>query len=1129
MGVFLLRAYCEAKDLYKSIQLPVNNTGKPRIVVFDAPGALRTFLRPQRRGLLYDFHQQQMRVRSMVRAFKQAGYELVVFLDNAIPDEKLTTWYRRRAVDAATLGKLNKHLAGEAPAAAKPEKEKSLPEGLWLPPNTALQVLGDEFAQLGCKVFFSFDDSDREAAYWARANKAFAVITDDTDFMCYEGVERIWSANIKLPTGRGQAPPQPIRVSELRRQALLEALGLSQTQLQQLAGLLGNDHIKHIAKDKVAALKAAHPAEHVVALLAKQVLELQPQLASLSPAAAAAAEATAAAKEAAAARERERALIDPVVRQVVAAAVASVCGKAAEAAAAAKSKKGKAAAAGAAGEAIAPEVKQLVATAVSRAVAAAAGDASDDDEDHHDELEDGHHEDEDHAHEEDAAAAAGDADAAAAAANGGAAAANPTDMLVDRCRRALLQYGPCDVSPPVQVGSGDRWLLQHKGILMRGVGLEDMSKTPSHVLLQPLRLSVYASMGLSSVTEYLCVPDEKWKEWAAGRAVSVPAQPSAGGKKSSKPRRGKDKSAAIDPAVKKLVAAMFANVVAANGGAPAAAEPAADAAPAAAEADAAPAAAEPAAAAEEPAAAAAAAAVETTSAEESPAEEPAAAAAAAAEPEAEVEVDGVHPAVRKLVAAAVANVVAGKVSLGRGSGKAFDPLPKVLPSKPLELVQFIVRRLRALDPAAEQFSRRQEKLLLLQASHRNACQHALRSQRLRPQLVALPDLHAANLFLQGYSTLQIAADGKLPKITSLLHVEAFHMLAQNAEQADKIAKSPSDADMAKDAARQQGGQHGRQQGVAGRGGAAGLKAGPGRGLMGARGGPMQQHGGQAQRGGYRPGPPGGVRPGRDGQQGMQHDGGRGGYGQQRRGGGQQQQQQYGAAGGYGMAGRGRGYPQYREGYQPYQAAGVAAAGAAGAGRGPRQQQQQRDAPTWQQRQLGVGGGGAAGGAGGGYSQQSQQQGYGGGYSQQAGYGQQYSQGYQQYDQSAYYQQYGQAGYGGGYGGGFGAGYGGQTGATGGRQGSYGSQASGYEGGYGAGGGYGASGGYGGGYGTIGYGHQQYSQQQYGHQGRGGHQQQQQGNGALTWQQQEMVGGDAAGGHGRQQSRGGLQGGRQPQQ
>jgi hypothetical protein len=77
---------------------------------------------------------------------------------------------------------------------------------------------------------------------------------------------------------------------------------------------------------------------------------------------------------------------------------------------------------------------------------------------------------------------------------------------------------------------------------------------------------------------------------------------------------------------------------------------------------------------------------------------------------------------------------------------------------------------------------------LPQASHRNACQHALRMTRLRPALVALPDLHAANLFLQGYSTLQIAADGKLPKITSLLHVEAFHMLAQSQEQADKVRR-----------------------------------------------------------------------------------------------------------------------------------------------------------------------------------------------------------------------------------------------------------------------------------------------------------------------------------------------------
>lgn len=57
---------------------------------------MRSFLRPGKRGLLYDFHFQQSRVRSIVRTFKQAGYELVVFLDLSIPSDKLTTWYRRR-------------------------------------------------------------------------------------------------------------------------------------------------------------------------------------------------------------------------------------------------------------------------------------------------------------------------------------------------------------------------------------------------------------------------------------------------------------------------------------------------------------------------------------------------------------------------------------------------------------------------------------------------------------------------------------------------------------------------------------------------------------------------------------------------------------------------------------------------------------------------------------------------------------------------------------------------------------------------------------------------------------------------------------------------------------------------
>jgi hypothetical protein len=58
----------------------------------------------------------------------------------------------------------------------------------------------------GLQVFFSFEDSDKEAAYWAKQNKAYAIITDDTDFLCYDGVDRIWAANMKLPTTRSKRP-----------------------------------------------------------------------------------------------------------------------------------------------------------------------------------------------------------------------------------------------------------------------------------------------------------------------------------------------------------------------------------------------------------------------------------------------------------------------------------------------------------------------------------------------------------------------------------------------------------------------------------------------------------------------------------------------------------------------------------------------------------------------------------------------------------------------------------------------------------------------------------------------------------------------------------------------------------
>jgi hypothetical protein len=65
------------------------------------------------------------------------------------------------------------------------------------------------------------------------------------------------------------------------------------------------------------------------------------------------------------------------------------------------------------------------------------------------------------------------------------------------------------------------------------------------------------------------------------------------------------------------------------------------------------------------------------------------------------------------------------------------------------------RRLRSLDPHEEQFSKLHEKLLLLQISHRQAALTAMHAGHIKPSTVRLPDLHAANLFLQAHQTLQV--------------------------------------------------------------------------------------------------------------------------------------------------------------------------------------------------------------------------------------------------------------------------------------------------------------------------------------------------------------------------------------
>jgi alpha-D-ribose 1-methylphosphonate 5-triphosphate synthase subunit PhnH len=97
MGVHLLSGYCKEKGLWRKTEVQRNTHKEKRLLVFDAPAALRKYLLPQGRpGVIYDLQQQQRDVSLLVKTANALGYELAVFLDNAIPEEKLDLWYKRR-------------------------------------------------------------------------------------------------------------------------------------------------------------------------------------------------------------------------------------------------------------------------------------------------------------------------------------------------------------------------------------------------------------------------------------------------------------------------------------------------------------------------------------------------------------------------------------------------------------------------------------------------------------------------------------------------------------------------------------------------------------------------------------------------------------------------------------------------------------------------------------------------------------------------------------------------------------------------------------------------------------------------------------------------------------------------
>ncbi|XP_065088167.1 uncharacterized protein LOC135709708 [Ochlerotatus camptorhynchus] len=158
---------------------------------------------------------------------KGLGAELEFFLDGTVPSFKLQTWRERRDTEYQELIEL-------IDAVDKGTDIETILEQLGSPGcSYAVEYLAKKHGRLTVSME---KECDQELAAFACKSKAMAIISNDSDFLIFDGDWRYWSCReIDINT---------LEAVEYNRRALLEHLGLNFSQMPLFATLCGNDIVK---------------------------------------------------------------------------------------------------------------------------------------------------------------------------------------------------------------------------------------------------------------------------------------------------------------------------------------------------------------------------------------------------------------------------------------------------------------------------------------------------------------------------------------------------------------------------------------------------------------------------------------------------------------------------------------------------------------------------------------------------------------------------------------------------------------------------------------------------------------------------------------------------------------------
>lgn len=201
----------------------------------------------------------------LISTLKATGATLIFFSDlNAMPD-KLDQWLQRR--DESFKSKVQLYdliRSGRSVSAiiSSIDKHQNLSSA-----SIGMRLIAQKYGEFQYTIH---DDCDLELARFAKENDAFAVVTNDSDFLIFEGKFKFWKAS---EFGFNRIQRDQITATQYDRNCLGDLCGLEPHQRALFATLLGNGIID---SDTLFAFhKTLGPPRNKVQTVAKYVIRIQ--------------------------------------------------------------------------------------------------------------------------------------------------------------------------------------------------------------------------------------------------------------------------------------------------------------------------------------------------------------------------------------------------------------------------------------------------------------------------------------------------------------------------------------------------------------------------------------------------------------------------------------------------------------------------------------------------------------------------------------------------------------------------------------------------------------------------------------------------------------------------------------